>query len=39
MGEIAQETECGRSYNIQKAMECFSKRIGSFTCSLGFAER
>jgi len=25
MGEIAQETERGRSYNIQKAVECLSK--------------
>ena len=27
MDEIAQETECGRSYNIQKAVECISKNI------------
>jgi len=38
MDEIAQETECGWSNNILKAMECFSKRTGSFTYSLGFAE-
>jgi len=25
MSEIVQETERGRSYNIQKAMDCLSK--------------